>query len=56
MHILLALKKRPNNVLKAFQCDICAVMSLGLPQDLSLIVIHNIDCLYFLIPSVYQTL
>ena len=31
-------------------------MSLGLPQDLSLIVIHNIDCLYFLIPSVYQTL
>lgn len=53
MHIPSALKKRPNNVIKAFQCDICAAMSLGRPQDLNLIVIHKIDCLYFLIPSVY---
>ena len=53
MHIPSALKKRPNNVIKAFQCDICAVMSLERPQDFSLIVIHKTDCLYFLIPSAY---
>ena len=53
MHIPSALKKRPNNVIKAFQCDVCAVMSLGRPQDLNLIVIHKTDCLYFLIPSAY---
>ena len=48
------------NVLKISQSDTCSVTSLGRPQDVNLNILHEIGFteifIYFLMPSVYQTL
>ena len=59
-HTLSVFEKRPKNVLKTSQSDSRSMTSLGRPQGVNLIIIHEIgfqgNFLYFLMPIVDQTL